>query len=208
MAEFLHQAWPYAAAVLVILAAVALIALIVVLVRAAKSMKHINEITSVANDEVVPALKRVDPIVDRVELTVDTLNLELLRVDSILEDVEQVTDVAGRTADTVNAITSAPTNAVASLAEKIRGKLGSHRRAKAKESRVVYPLGAAGEQAGKHSIPAADGTPVKGEGTPADTPAEAGTDAAADSEQAADAADKPAAAPEAPAAEASPEQAE
>ena len=133
MADFLEQAWPFAAAVLVILAAVALAALIVVLVRAAKSMKHINTITAEAEKEVTPALKRVDPLIDRAELTVDTLNLELLRVDAILEDVEQVTDVAGKTADAVNTITTAPTNAVVGLAEKIRGALGGKHKAKMKE---------------------------------------------------------------------------
>ncbi len=152
MADFLEQAWPYAAAVLVILAAAALIALIVVLVRAAKSMKHINTITEQAEKDITPALKRVDPLLDRAELTVDTLNLELLRVDAILEDVEQVTDVAGKTADAVNAITTAPTNAVAGLAEKIRGALGGKHKAKMKEGRMVYPIGAGSAESGKHSI--------------------------------------------------------
>ena len=149
MAEFLSQAWPYAAAVLVILGAVALVALIVVLVRVAKSMKHVNTITAEAEKEVTPALKRVDPLVDRAELTVDTLNLELLRVDAILEDVENVTDMAGKTADTVNALTTAPSNAVASIAEHVQAALGSKRKQKARAERFVYPIGAGKE--GAHS---------------------------------------------------------
>ena len=142
MTQLMEQVWPYASALLIILGVVALIVLIVVLVRAAQSMRHINEITAAAAADLAPSFKRVEPLVDRAELTMDTLNLELLRVDSILEDVEQVTDVAGKTADTVNAITNAPTNAVASLAEKLRGALGSRRKAKLKAERVVYPIGA------------------------------------------------------------------
>lgn len=142
MGEFLTQLWPLGATVLVILAAAVLIALIVVLVRAAKTMKNINVITQEAEEKVTPALKRVEPLLDRAELTVDTLNLELLRVDSILEDVESVTDVAGKTADTVNTLTAAPSDAVASVVDRVRGALASRRKNKGKEERFVYPIGA------------------------------------------------------------------
>ncbi len=141
MSKFLTEAWPYAAALLVILGAIALIVLIVVLVRVARSMKHVNALTESAQEELVPTLKRVDPLVERAELTVDTLNLELLRVDAILEDVENVTDVAGKTADTVNVITAAPTTAVASLAERVQSAFGSKRKQKEKQERFVYPIG-------------------------------------------------------------------
>lgn len=148
MGDFLVQLWPLGATVLVILGAAALIALIVVLVRAAKTMKNVNVITQEAEEKVTPALKRVDPLVDRVELTVDTLNLELLRVDAILEDVESVTDVAGKTAETVNTITTAPTEAVTSVVDRVRGALSSRHKNKAKEGRFVYPIGAGADQGG------------------------------------------------------------
>ena len=139
--EFLSRAWPYAACVLVVLAVIALVYLVIVLSRAAKSMKDVNVITEEAAKEVTPVLKRTDSIVDRAELTLDTLNLELLRVDSILEDVEQVTDVAGSAADTVGTLANAPTNAVVSLADKLRGAFGGKVRAKVKEGRLVVPIG-------------------------------------------------------------------
>lgn len=145
MADFLTQAWPFAAAVLVVLGAIALVVLIVILIRAAKTMDHVSKLAEQAEEELTPTLKRIDPLVDRAELTVDTINLELLRVDSILEDVEQVTDVAGKTADTVNAVTAAPTEAVVSLVDRVRGALGSKRKNKAKAERFVYPIGS-GEQ--------------------------------------------------------------
>lgn len=145
MADFLTQAWPFAAAVLVVLGAIALVVLIVILIRAAKTMGHVSKLAEQAEKELTPTLKRIDPLVDRAELTVDTINLELLRVDSILEDVEQVTDVAGKTADTVNAVTAAPTEAVVSLVDRVRGALGSKRKNKAKAERFVYPIGS-GEQ--------------------------------------------------------------
>ncbi len=63
----------------------------------------------------------------------DTVNLEMLRVDAILEDVEQITDVAGKAATTVDAVTSAPAEAVTSIVDRIRGSLGSKRADKAKQ---------------------------------------------------------------------------
>ncbi|MGI6032166.1 MAG: hypothetical protein ACOX69_01940 [Coriobacteriales bacterium] len=205
MADFLSSIWPYAAAVLVILGAAVLIALIVVLVRAAKSMKHINTITEEAEREVTPALKRVDPLVDRAELTVDTLNLELLRVDAILEDVENVTDVAGKTADTVNTITSAPSNAVAALAERVHDAFGSKRK-KAKKDRFVYPIGAGA----KKPEPAGDDVTSAASAIASDEPSEEDSavaaseqDAAEDAPATEDAAtsEEAASSPEAPASE-------
>lgn len=152
MGEFLTQLWPLGATILVILGAAVLVALIVVLVRVAKTMKNVNVITQEAEEKVTPALKRVDPLIDRVELTVDTVNLELLRVDGILEDVESVTDVAGKTADTVSTITTGPSDAVASVVDRVRGALTSHHRNKQKEERFVYPIGSGShETGGRHS---------------------------------------------------------
>lgn len=156
MGEFLTSLWPLGATILVILGAAVLIALIVVLVRVAKTMKNVNVITQEAEEKVTPALGKVDPLVDRVQLIVDTANLELLRVDGILEDVESVSDVAGKAADTVNNVTSAPTDAVTSVVERLRGKFSSRLKNKAKEERFVYPIGAKGGT-GKHSADGARG---------------------------------------------------
>jgi uncharacterized protein YoxC len=143
MAQFLSQAWPYAAAVLVILGIIVLVLLIRILVSANKTMKSVEVIAGEAEKEVPPALKKVNPIVDKAELTIDTVNLEMLRVDSILEDVEQVSTVAGKTATAVDTVTSGPADAVSSLVDRIRGSLGSKRKEQIKQGRVVYPIAAA-----------------------------------------------------------------
>lgn len=151
MADFLSQAWPYAAAVLVILGIVALVFLVIILYRASVTMKSVQNMAADAEREVAPALTKVNPIVDKAELMVDTVNLEMLRVDAILEDIEQVTDVAGKAATTVDTVTSAPAEAVTSLVDRIRGSIGSKRSAKLKQERVVYPIGATS------SAPSGDG---------------------------------------------------
>ena len=71
----------------------------------------------------------------------DTVNLEMLRVDAILEDVEQITDVAGKAATTVDAVTSAPAEAVTSIVDRIRGSLGSSALTRPSKERLVYPIG-------------------------------------------------------------------
>ena len=127
MNDFLAQAWPFAAAVLVILGIVALVFLIIILYRASVTMKSVQNIAADAEKEVAPALTKVNPMVDKAEL--------------ILEDVEQITDVAGKAATTVDAVTSAPAEAVTSIVDRIRGSLGSKRADKAKQERLVYPIG-------------------------------------------------------------------
>lgn len=145
MGDFLSQAWPFAAAVLVILGIVALVFLIIILYRASVTMKSVQNIAADAEKEVAPALTKVNPMVDKAELMLDTVNLEMLRVDAILEDVEQITDVAGKAATTVDAVTSAPADAVTSIVDRIRGSIGSKRSNKVKQERLVYPIGGSPE---------------------------------------------------------------
>lgn len=151
MQDFLAQAWPFAAAVLVILGIVALVFLIIILYRASITMKSVQNMAAEAEKEVTPALTKVNPMVDKAELMLDTVNLEMLRVDSILEDVEQITDVAGKAATTVDTVTSAPAEAVTSLIDRIRGTFDSKRSNKLKQERLVYPIGGALEGEGDGS---------------------------------------------------------
>ena len=149
-AAFLDQAWPIVSSILILLVFVALVILIVVLVRLAKTMKNIDKVAETAATELPPVVKKVDSMLDRAELTVDTVNLELLRVDAILEDVETVTGIAGKTADAVNTVTSAPTEIVTSLVERIQGFIGSFRKGSDSAiSRLVYPVSKKGSDKGK-----------------------------------------------------------
>lgn len=81
-----------------------------------------------------PTVAKVDPLLDRVTLTVDAANLEIMRVDQILEDVTQITGSVSSTLDTVDAVTNAPLELVSSVTEKVRS--------------TVKPRGASKESAG------------------------------------------------------------
>ncbi len=188
MASFLTNAWPFAATILVILGIVVLALLVAILYRVFNTMKSVEHMAAEADKELTPTLAKVDPIVDKAELTIDTLNLEMLRVDAILEDVEQVSSVAGKTATTVDTVTSAPADAVSSIVGHLRGTLSSKRKEQVKQGRVVYPIGSGSQE------PKDEKNAEASEGAVAST-----------SSEAAELAAKVAGKPEEPAAEATPE---
>lgn len=80
------------------------------------TLDHVNTITK----SIEPVAAKVDPLMDRVSLTVDAANLEIMRVDQILEDVGQMTGTVTKTLDTVDSVTSLPLDAVNSVTSKLR----------------------------------------------------------------------------------------
>lgn len=80
------------------------------------TLENVEKITT----DVAP---RVDPLMERVSLTMDAANLEIMRVDEILENVTQITGTANKAVDAVDNIANAPLNLVSSLADKFRGKV-------------------------------------------------------------------------------------
>ncbi len=85
--------------------------------RVEPTLAHIEQITS----SLEPAIARLDPLVEHAALTVDAVNLELMRVDQILEDVNNVTESVGAAVDKVASVTNAPLNFVSDMADKMRG---------------------------------------------------------------------------------------
>ena len=70
-------------------------------------------------------MTRVDPLMERITLTVDSVNLEMMRVDEILADVTQITDTAASASTAVENVASAPAKAVTGVAAKVRERFGS-----------------------------------------------------------------------------------
>jgi uncharacterized protein YoxC len=71
-----------------------------------------------------PAIKKVDPLMDRVAVTVDAVNLEVMRLDGILGDVSTITEKGARAANSLDDITSAPMDLVNSVADKVKRRFG------------------------------------------------------------------------------------
>lgn len=74
-----------------------------------------------------PAVDRVDPLVERVSLTVDAANLEIMRLDGILEDVSEITGTASSAVSAVEAVTSAPIATVNAMTDRVRGAFRKNR---------------------------------------------------------------------------------
>ncbi len=68
----------------------------------------VGDMNRVTN-ELMPALKKVDPLMDRVSLSVDAINLEILKLDAT---------------QSINTIASAPVDFVSGVTDKIRRRFG------------------------------------------------------------------------------------
>ena len=83
-------------------------------------VKDVDEIST----EILPAIKKVDPLMDRLSLTVDAANLEIMRLDEILEDVSTMTNAASKATKQIETVTNAPIELVNSVADKVRRRFG------------------------------------------------------------------------------------
>ena len=101
------------------------------------TLKHVDGMM----EDLRPTVARLDPMTDRLMLTVDSVNLEMMRVDKILEDVTEITNAASSATSAVDNITSAPLKAVNSVASRVKtafgGKGASDESAKLAEQRVA-----------------------------------------------------------------------
>ena len=123
-------------AILCLAGAIALLALAVLFVYLVLLIKRANDmidkqVTPMLDDakamteSLKPAIAQVDPLMDRINLTMDAANLEIMRVDEIMQDVSSITGALADTTSTVNEITTVPLNAVNSVTSKVRGALKS-----------------------------------------------------------------------------------
>jgi hypothetical protein len=80
------------------------------------TVKKANEIL----ETLEPSMQRIDPLMERISLTVDAVNLEIMRADQILANLTDVTDVASNAAKAVNNITDTPLNLLTSATDKVR----------------------------------------------------------------------------------------
>lgn len=63
---------------------------------------------------------RVVPLLEKADVTVDAVNAELLRMDAIVERIEDITDRVESTTRTVQGVASAPGEIVNDIAERVR----------------------------------------------------------------------------------------
>ena len=84
-------------------------------------MGRVNDMVA----DAAPAAKRIDPMLERVNLTVDAANLELMRVDGILENVDAITGHVANAASAVDDVATTPSRMVNNVVEAVRGAVGA-----------------------------------------------------------------------------------
>jgi uncharacterized protein YoxC len=118
--------------ILYICGAIALLALAVLFIYLVLLLKRANEmidkqVSPMLDDakdmteSLKPAVAQIDPLMERVNLTMDAANLEIMRVDEIMQDVSVITDKLADTTTKANEVTNIPLNAVNGVASKVRG---------------------------------------------------------------------------------------
>ena len=105
-----------------------------------------KETVQKAND----AIDKAMPLLDEAQVTLDAANLEIMRVDGILEDVSQITGGISSATHAVGNIASTPKNVVTSIADRVhlgnRDKARSKRTMKAVAQGKEAPVIAAGTE--------------------------------------------------------------
>jgi hypothetical protein len=84
-----------------------------VLVEARRSMRSLRVLADDLDARVVPLLEKAD-------VTVDAFNAELLRIDTIVTSIEEITDRVGNTSRTVQEVANAPAEIVTDIADRVR----------------------------------------------------------------------------------------
>ena len=84
-----------------------------------------------AVDELVPASREVEPMLKKASTTIDLVNVDLVRLEGMLSDVNTVTDTSARVSTAVTGAAESVASGVAGAVGKVAGKVtgaGSRRR--------------------------------------------------------------------------------
>lgn len=71
------------------------------------------------------------PLLGKADVTIDVINVELLRIDEIVTRVEEVTDRVSSTSRTVQDVAHAPAEIVGELADRVRSAFRRRKHARA-----------------------------------------------------------------------------
>ncbi len=80
-------------------------------------------------EELQPTLAKVDPLIERVQLTVDAANLEIMRLDTIMSDLGDISGTLTSAVEAVDTVANAPLNLVNKATSKLNGVLGTSKAA-------------------------------------------------------------------------------
>ena len=118
--------------VLIVSAIVACAAVAWASIEAARAFKSTRDTSDRLRERIVPLL-------DKLDITVDAANAELLRVDAVITRLEDATARVGAASETIAEIVHAPREAVGNIAEKVRQAWRNRKSAKADHEDEAQP---------------------------------------------------------------------
>ena len=112
---------------LALVGVVALVALINALSKvadlatAAKSAaESVTQTSNQANELIAEVRGQIVPMLDKVDVAVDGVNLNLLRLDAILESFEQTSEQVADMSTSMSSLVSGPMDAIGNLGDRLR----------------------------------------------------------------------------------------
>jgi uncharacterized protein YoxC len=145
-----------------------------------KQVTPVIEDAKKMTEDLKPAIERVDPLVESASLTVDAANLEIMRLDTILADVSDVTNTASNAVTAVDNATKTPMRIVSGATEKLREAFGVKGASDESVALGDAEKPAIGSASG--SSEGAQGGTAADTAAPADAEAQAQADASAESQ--------------------------
>ena len=107
-------------ATITILGIVALIAAIVVCVVAVFALVENVKTMRTAREFFEETSSRLQPLIEKADVTVDAVNAELLRVDGIVTTLEDVSDRVSGTTSAVHTVVNAPAEVANAMGTRLR----------------------------------------------------------------------------------------
>ena len=121
---------------LIIAGTVAVLALAYFLYKATKTLTVLDSTLKEADATLAEVRAEVLPLANKVGVTIDAINMELLRIDEIITSVENATKKVEHTSNSISGLVNAPVDAVADFAGRVRSVIKG-RRAEAQDARKV-----------------------------------------------------------------------
>ncbi|MCL2491163.1 MAG: hypothetical protein FWE87_00170 [Coriobacteriia bacterium] len=120
---------------------IALLALAYLFWRASKTfdvldttLAQANKTLAEATDTLADLRSNAMPLITKAGVTVDAVNMELLRIDSIISTVENATKKVEKTSDSISGLVNTPVDVVTDFASRVRTVI-RERRAEAQDAR-------------------------------------------------------------------------
>ncbi len=107
--------------VLIVAAILTCGALMFVLFEAFRGLREVRETTSELRGRLVPLL-------DKVDVTVDAINAEMMRIDGVVSRFEEVSERVSSTTSAVHDVVNAPMETISAVGNGLRGVLTGWRR--------------------------------------------------------------------------------